>query len=471
MPYTASPHRSLPCTDESVRLISRRRLLGAAALAAGAAVLPGPRAAMAASGRGRRARAACVRRAYRFVVAMTDAYTSGPELRLAQSYADQIGLFSTAFTYDNALAVNALRALPFRVARERARRLGDALLFAQNNDPDHDDGRLRQAYNVGPYVFYDGTPQPDRFVRQDGKANIGWQFGFTGTAVGDMAWAGIALAQLAAQTGDTRYLAGALRIGEWIVTNTHSNQPLGGYTFGVDGSNNPITVSSTEHNIDAHALFTQLGRLTADHAWTTQAEHARDFVTRMWEPRGGFFYTGTNDGTTVNPDPLPLDPQTWSWQALRERRFAGALDWAEANLRTTDTPEAPNSELPDGVALTGVAFSTASLGADPETWDPHAVWLEGTGQLAASLRDRNHAGDAARAGAHLDQIELAQRALGAGQTAGGRALPPRSGVVAASSPMDTGFGFGYFQAQHVGATAWYVMAAKRVNPFHLGQRP
>ncbi len=35
------------------------------------------------------------------------------------------------------------------------------------NDPDHDDGRLRQAYNVGPYTFYDGTLQPDGVVRAD----------------------------------------------------------------------------------------------------------------------------------------------------------------------------------------------------------------------------------------------------------------------------------------------------------------
>jgi hypothetical protein len=41
------------------------------------------------------------------------------------------------------------------------------------------------------------------------------------------------------------------------------------------------------------------------------------------------------------------------------------------------------------------------------------------------------------------------------------------GVVAATSLIDTGFGFGYFQVQHTGATSWYVMAALRHNPMRL----
>jgi len=50
-------------------------------------------------------------------------------------------------------------------------------------------------------------------------------------------------------------------------------------------------------------------------------------------------------------------------------------------------------------------------------------------------------------------------------------------VVAASSAFDTGFGFGYFQNQHVGATSWFIMAALGANPnlpqpsgSHLGGR-
>ena len=62
-------------------------------------------------------------------------------------------------------------------------------------------------------------------------------------------------------------------------------------------------------------------------------------------------------------------------------------------------------------------------------------------------------------------MRVAQSSLGAGQHLGGVELAPGGGVVAASSLIDTGFGFGYFQVQHVGATAWYLMAAESANPF------
>ena len=39
------------------------------------------------------------------------------------------------------------------------------------------------------------------------------------------------------------------------------------------------------------------------------------------------------------------------------------------------------------------------------------------------------------------------------------------GVVAASSPMHTGFGFGYYPNLHVGATSWFVFAGSGVNPY------
>jgi hypothetical protein len=37
--------------------------------------------------------------------------------------------------------------------------------------------------------------------------------------------------------------------------------------------------------------------------------------------------------------------------------------------------------------------------------------------------------------------------------------------VAATSAFDTGFAFSYFQRQHVGATAWFAMAAQSFNPY------
>jgi hypothetical protein len=412
-------------------------------------------------------------RAVDFLTAATDAYpavNTGP--RLAQSYADELGLFSTAFVYDNALAITALLASQRRGAPDHALALGDGLVYAAEHDPVHTDGRLRQGYNVGPYTFYDGNPQPYGFVLPDGTANIGWQFGFLGTAVGDMAWPGVALVQLYLRTRDPRYLDTAVRIGEWITTNTWSTAPLGGFSFGVNGANEPVPNGSTEHNIDCVAFFTLLAKTTGERRWRDAAKHARAFVDRMWEPAGSYFYTGTNDGTEINRAPLPLDPQTWSWIALRERRYSGALDWAATALATTDEPGAATSQLPDGVSVSGVTFSSASLTSTAQyngiTVHPQGVWLEGTAQLAASLVDRGSSRDCRKAGALLDQVRVAQSSLGDGQHMGGVELAADGGVVAASSLLDSGFGFGYFQVQHVGATSWYLLAAAGANPFRPG---
>ena len=434
---------------------SRRSALGAAAGAAALVAVPSGALAAPPAPPGRPS----LRAAVNFLDVMTTAYGLTPTL--PQSYADELGLLSTAFVYDSALATLAALSAG-RV--DLARQIGDGLLFAQAHDPKYDDGRLRQGYNVGPYTFYDGSRNDYGLKLPDGNANIGWQFGFLGTAVGDMAWPGMALMQLHRATGDPRYLAGAQKIGRWILDNAINPGSLGGYRFGVDGANNPVPNVSTEHNIDCVAFFRMLG-------WREAQRRAEAFLARVWEPNGGFFYTGSNDGSTINRDPLPLDPQTWSWLALRDKRYFRALDWAEKALATTDTPTSPNSQLPAGVSISGVTFSSASLTSTASynsiPADPDAVWLEGTAQLATSLVDRHAPRDRARANHLLAQVRLAQEKLGRGQHVGGTELG-FGGVVAASSLVDTGFGFGYFQVQHVGATAWYIMAEQGYNPMVLG---
>jgi hypothetical protein len=448
------------------RPLSRRTLI---ATGIGAAVVTATGTGPARAAQGGSA-AAAPRRARAFLAAAMDAYPDHGPIRLTQSYADQAGLFSTAFTYDNALVILALLAGPG--GESRAVALGDALLYAQAHDPAHDDGRLRQAYNVGPYTFYDGSPQPDGFVRADGTANVGTQFGFTGTAVGDMAWAGIALAALAGRTGERRFLTGAVRIGEWIERVARTDEPLGGYKFGVNGADERLPFTSTEHNTDLVGLFGQLARLTGDRVWRERRARARAFVEKMWEPSGGFFYTGTNDGVTINKSPVPEDTQTWTHLALDSRTHARSLDWAATELAVLDTADRPNSTVPSGQSYDGVTFSSASLLANEAAPiadgqprpDRNGVWFEGTAHLALALRERGSARDEKRARRLLASIERAQDLLGGAQTVGATALPARSGVVSASSPLDTGFGFGYYPYRHAGATAWYLLATARANP-------
>ncbi|MFI8229992.1 Tat pathway signal sequence domain protein [Streptomyces sp. NPDC085900] len=445
---------------------SRRALIGTG-LGVGAAVLTTGGTATAAD-----RTPSAARRASAFLAAAMDAYPLHGTVRLAQSYTDQAGLFSTAFTYDNALVILANLATGTADGRSRAVALGDALLYAQAHDPAHDDGRLRQAYNVGPYTFYDGSAQPDGFVRADGTANVGTQFGFTGTAVGDMAWAGIALSTLAGRTGRRRFLTGAVRIGEWIERVGRTDEPLGGYKFGVNGADEKLPFTSTEHNTDLVGLFGRLARLTGDKVWLERRSRAAAFVRRMWEPSGGFFYTGTNDGVTINKSPVPEDTQTWTHLALSSPAHSRSLDWAATELAVRDGADRPNSTVPQGQSYEGVTFSSASLAANEDAPiasgqpkpDRNAVWFEGTAHLALALRCRRAPGDGARARRLLASIERAQDLLGGGQTLGGTAVARGSGVVSASSPLDTGFGFGYYPYRHTGATAWYLLAAARANP-------
>ena len=73
---------------------------------------------------------------------------------------------------------------------------------------------------------------------------------FYTSAVGDQAWAGMALAQLFSVTQDSRYLAGALWVANWIVTNTYNTQGPGGYSFGTNI--NPQNQSRTLHQRQGH---------------------------------------------------------------------------------------------------------------------------------------------------------------------------------------------------------------------------
>ena len=91
--------------------------------------------------------------------------------------------------------------------------------------------------------------------------------------------------------------------------------------------------------------------------------------------------------------------------------------------------------------------------------------LEGTGQLVCAWNDRHRGDDRRRAQEQLAVMRSVQSTLGQGQRMGGAPLPAAGGLVAASSLIDTGFGFGYFQVQHVGATSWYLMGALATNPY------
>lgn len=460
-----------------------------------------------------------VARAYHYLDVTMDAYATGDTLRLLQSYNNESGLLTTAFVYDNALAVMAYLRHPTPSNVRRAKIIGDTFLWIQANDERFRDGRVRQAYAAGPMTFYGGGPTYPGIRRADGHAAFLAPFGFSGSAVGDMAWVGLSLLHLYAHTGERKYLAGATALGTWIATGNVSPYRYGGYLGGVqaDGTTRQRW-TSTEHNADAYALFRLLARFTRQGMWLERATRARGFVRAMWQPAGRFFATGTlgglpgEDPNSINLKTVPEDVQTWPYLALADRRYAVALDWVRWKLATTDRGGDPAlSEVPPDRRISGVAFgdtSKSATGLVPESTrrnNRNAVWLEGNSHLAAALLARGRAdndddrngrqpdrwhravGDRQRAVHYLLEAVVAQNILGGGQTVGlttdpaggrlsnpgeggtwtGTPLPARCGIVAASSAFDTGFGYGYFQRQHVGATSWFIIAALRGNPFQI----
>jgi hypothetical protein len=405
-----------------------------------------------------------------------DAYATGATVRMMQSYSDQIGLESTAFTYDNAVAIHGYLLHGTQDSLARVEVLGQGLMYAQATNFPFNDGRFAQGYFVN-------APGPDGVYVQPAAFPFYWY----SSSVGDQAWAGMALAQLYKKTGNKDYLNAALKVANWIVNNTYNTLGAGGYSFGtiIDQYNQSLPSpngKSTEHNIDTYAFFTMLDDLTQrgvagnGKPWKMLAEHALTFVLAMYNSANGYFFTGTTgDQISINYYPVPEDAQTWSYLAMLNRNYKQTIGWALKNLSATDTASSAHTSLTGSQSFTGLVYDSASINTGQ--YDPNAVWLEGSAHGiaallssavsgAANFQDRLAAFQAAEK--LVDMCQTAQAELGAGQTVGGRPIPLGQGLVAATSLMDTGFGYAYTPNKHVGATGWFLIAVQGGNPFQLG---
>ena len=472
--------------------MNRRQFMGlGAAIAASAGIAPGvvigsedipaiddSEGAFAPQGQ----RAIAVRSGYDYLNFAMDAYQQGPALRLIQTFSDEAKLGSTAFVADSATAIVAYLRRGRRDDIARARLLGDSLLYAQANDPVYNDSRVRDAYWVGPFDI-PGAKSDSFFVRDDGKVNlVGPPFSFIATATAAAAWAGIGLGWLFRRTRNRKYLDGAIKAGQWIVDNAHDDVGPGGFSFGVDGNNQRVVnIKSGEHNALAYALFANiLAPLTRDSVWDDQGEHALKFIEYLWNEDGGFFYVGSDRAGVVNTSNIAENVESFPYLALRDSRYAASLDWSKTNLACTDTPQSPNASFSGNLRIHGVSFASQSRHPVepvlPPKPDPDAVWFEGTAHMAVALFLRRRGpgrdlpgfrGDVATANDYLRQLEVAQASLAAGQKVNGLEAPMTSGVVTASSMLDTGFGSAMFPNLHTSATAWYVLAANGGNPFRF----
>ena len=343
-----------------------------------------------------------------------------------------MGLATSAFVYDNALAVIALVACG-DVAT--ARPIGEALGRAARSDRSFNDGRIRNAYRAG--AVGEGPPKLPGWW--DEKAGI-WaeDAAQDGTSTGNAAWAALALLTLHQATHDPRYLTDAGRLIDWVIDNTSCGPDgfCGGF-HGYDPHQVRLTWMSTEHNVDVYAAARWLFQLTGEKKYDAAATRSRHLLDRAFQ--GDHFLLGTKpDGSLADPGLLALDVQLWPWMAIADapKAWRDALGFAQDHLSV------------DG----GFDFNG----------DRDGVWVEGTAQAALAFRIHGDAGQGDRVLASLTSDRTPSGLLNAtrnGRLTTGLSIDPTSMVP----------DFFYYRRPHLGATAWAALAETGWNPF-VGQK-
>lgn len=341
------------------------------------------------------------------------------------------GLASSAFAYDNALAVIALVACQNVAA---AIPIGNAFSRAARTDRSFSDGRIRNAYRAGAVA--EGAPALPGWW--DDAANIwGEDPAQNGSSTGNVAWSALALLTLHQATGNARYLADARRLVNWIMSEASDGGDgfTGGF-HGYDPRQVRLTWMSTEHNVDVHAAARWLYRLTGEQQYSESAAQARRFLERAFQ--GDRFLLGTKpDGSPADRDALALDVQLWPWMAIPDATaWRNALSFAQANLAV------------DG----GFDFNG----------DRDGLWVEGTAQAALAYRISGDAATSERLLAGLKADRVPPGLLNASRMA-------RITTGLSIDPTRNEADFFYFRRPHLGATAWAALAETRWNPF-LGER-
>src|SRR3979409_2704456 len=265
------------------------------------------------------------------------------------------GLASSAFVYDNALAVIALVACGDVTS---ATTIGNALSLAAHSDRSFPDGRVRNAYRPGPV----GDAAPALPGWWDDKQKI-WAEdpAQDGTSTGNVAWAALALLTLHQANNQGSFLADAKHLIDWVIANTASGSGFSGGFHGYDPQQVRLTWISTEHNVDIYAAATCLCRLTGEQKYADAASQARQFLQRAFNKH--YFLLGTKpDGSLADTGLLALDVQLWPWMAIPDApaQWRSGLNFAAAHLA-----------VPGGFDFNG---------------DRDGLWVEGTAQAALAYR-------------------------------------------------------------------------------------
>jgi hypothetical protein len=336
-------------------------------------------------------------------------------------------LASTAFVYDNALAVIALVGCGDVGS---ATVIGNALSAAVRSDRSFTGGRIRNAYRAGSL---DQMP-PTLPGWWDDKQKI-WAEDPTldGTSTGNVAWAALALLTLHEATRQGLFLDDARQLIDWVIANVSSGHGFLGGFHGYDPRQVRLTWISTEHNVDVYAAAVWLSQLTGNQKYADAATEARQFLGRAFA--ADHFLLGTKpDGSLADGAALALDVQLWPWMAVSDAppEWRSALNFAATHLA-----------VDDGFDFNG---------------DRDGVWVEGTAQASLAYRI---AGDHNRSAQLLNSLQ-------ADATPSGFLNATRSGRVSTGlsvDPTKPKADFFYSKRPHLGATAWATLATLGWNPF------
>ncbi len=337
---------------------------------------------------------------------------------------------TVAYSYDNALATIALLACG---SDRQAKRIGSALRLAALGA-----ARLRNAYRAGAVAE---APLANGWWDTKGKhwAEDPQQ---QGTATGNVAWAGLALLDLYAATGEQEWRDAVVHLAAWIDAQTSDARGAGGFSGGIEGDDTharKVAWKSTEHNVDAAALFDRLAAVDKQGGWQRHADAARRFVESEWDAASGHFLVGTQpDGVTHNRTTSGLDAQLWPMlMAHAPKDWQRALNYVEREHRV------------DG----GFDFNA----------DRDGLWLEGTAQAALVYRIVGRVADAHRLDATIDRQFAPSGYVYATRE-------PRITTGLALSADSTSADFYYYRRPHLGATAWAALAGLGRNPFAAPQK-
>ena len=354
-----------------------------------------------------------------------------------------LALRSTAFTYDNALAIIALVACG---DADRARRIGAAFLHALAHDRTFRDGRVRNAYRAGAMRTTEAALLPGWWDVVAGHwAEDPYQ---DGSATGNVAWVALAFLTLHQATGDGRYLAATRTLLDWIESQTRAAGGTGftGGAHGYDPRQVRLGWASTEHNVDVAAAAGWYARISGDLRAAEMADAARRFVDIAFVNAVGCFATGTAPASTPPSAnaPLPLGPLAAAKQLALDTQL-----WP--HLLVDAAPAWSPS-------LTCVEQHFAVAGGYDFDNDRDGLWIEGTAQAALAFQAT---AQPARAAALLDGLRMHRAADGWLHATPAARLTTGLTIGPDSQTAD----FFYFNRPHLGATAWGTLAALGWNPF------